>query len=123
MPTREQVMTALLALFSGNGSFQTIARRQVPVPNSPTPTVAVPTAQPAIFLIQTHESTRRSARGAPPIRTWYVQLQVWCKIPVSNTFGVPDNTTPGDTVMNALMETIEGILTPDPTDEVLTLGN
>jgi hypothetical protein len=111
--TREQVMTALLALAGGAAGFKTVSRHIELVPGAPTPQVAVPIAQPALYLVETHEQTLRQGTGEPPIRTWYVELWIWCKNPAGMTLGVPDDATPGASVINPLIETIEAALAPD----------
>jgi hypothetical protein len=124
VPTREAVMTALLALAATAAEFQTVSRRIVLVPGAPTPQVAAPPAQPALYLFEDNETTRtHPARGAPPIRTWRVQLWVWCKIPLGATPGVPDGVTPGASIINPMIDAIEAALAPDtPISNTLTLG-
>ncbi len=111
--TREAVMTALLASVAQAAGFATVSRHIVMVPDAPTPTVAVPPAQPALYLVESHETTIRHGLGVPPVRTWYVELWVWCKCPTGSTLGVPDDVTPGATVINSLIDAIEATLAPD----------
>jgi hypothetical protein len=123
MPTREAVMNALLAVAATAANFQTVSRKIVLVPGAPTPQVALPPAQPALYLFEDNETTTVPARGAPSKRIWRVQLWVWCKIPLGFTPGVPDDVTPGASVINPLIDAIEAALKPDnPVVNVLTLG-
>lgn len=115
MPTREAVMTALLAkLATINPPFASISRRIVLDPDKgPTASVATPVEQPALCMIEDDETTTHTGHMAPAKRTWRVVLFVWCKIPEGSTPGVPDGVTPGASVINALIESIEGALAPD----------
>jgi hypothetical protein len=123
MPTREAVMTALLAKAATATGFQTISRRLQLIPGASTPQVAVPPAQPALYLFEGDEDTVNNGLGKPAIRTWHVELWAWCKIPLGATIGVPDGTTPGATVINNLIEAIETALKPDDAlRNALTLG-
>ena len=123
MPTREAVMTALLNVAATATDFKTVSRRVALMPGAPTPQVATPPDQPALYLLESHEETRNSGRGTPAIRTWFVELWLWNKIPVGDTLGVPDGTTPGATVINELIEAVEATLKPDSSEtNELTLG-
>jgi hypothetical protein len=123
MPTRESVMTALLALAATATSFATVTRQIVLIPGAPTPSVATPPAQPALLLLEDHEMTARPNHGGPPKRTWFVQLWLWCQIPDGATPGVPDGATLGATLINNLIEAVETALAPDNAQlGVLTLG-
>jgi hypothetical protein len=123
MPTREAVMTALLAKAATAAAFQTVSRRVELVPGAPTPTVATPPAQPALYLYEGDEIIQQSPRRGLATRTFDVALFVWCRIPLGETLGVPDGTTPGATVINTLIEAIEAALAPDnPGTGCLTLG-
>jgi hypothetical protein len=112
MPTREAVMTALLARAATATSFATISRQVVMIPGAPTPQIAIPPAQPALYLLESHEETKREGRGRPAVRSWFVELWLWCKIPIGETLGVP-GATPGATAINTLIEAIEAALVPD----------
>lgn len=112
MPTRETVMTALLARVSAAAGFATIQRHITFDPvQGPTAQVATPDAQPALYMLEAGESADWPGRGLPR-RTWRVQLWVWARLPGGSTLGVPDGTTPGATVLNNLVEAIEASLAP-----------
>lgn len=124
MPTRETVMTALLAKVATAAAFQTVSRFIALVPGAPTPQVATPPAQPAVYLLEDHEMTENKGRGTPPVRSWYVVLWVYCQSARSSTTpGISDGVTPGATEINTLIEAIEGVFVADnrQTGE-LTLG-
>lgn len=111
--TREAVMNALLAKVATVAQFAHVSRHIDLVPGAPTPTVATPPAQPALYLFEDHESTANRGRGIPPVRHWYVELWVWAKNPTGATPGVPDGITPGMSIINPLIEAIEGAFSRD----------
>lgn len=124
MPTREAVMTALLAKVATAAPFHTVSRFIELIPGAPTPQVATPPAQPAIYLLEDHEMTENKGRGTPGVRTWYVILWVYCQSARSSTTpGISDGVTPGATAINTLIEAIEATLAPDNAGrQELTLG-
>jgi len=112
--TREAVFSALLTKVAASAGFVTSGRRIELVPGAPTPQVATPVAQPAIFLFEDNETTKQSNYGPTVIRTWRVQLWVWCQIPAGPTLGVPDTTIAGATILNPLIDAIEVALAGGP---------
>lgn len=123
MPTRETVMAALLAKVATAAGFAHVSRHIDLVPDAPTPTVATPPKQPALYLFEDHESTVHEGWGTPPTRHWFVELWLWCLCPTGATPGVPDDVTPGASVINALIEAVEAVLVPDSlTSNECTLG-
>jgi hypothetical protein len=127
MPKREDVMNALLALgatalVGGSVPFQTATRKIVLVPGAPTPQVATPPKQPAMILTEGHETTSWAGIGTPKKRVWFAEFWLWAKIPQGETIGVA-GTGAGATVVNNLIEALEGVLVPDdPIQQRLTLG-
>jgi hypothetical protein len=116
--TREQVLTALLAYAASaalnqSSAFATVSRHIQLVPGAPTPTVETPIAQPALYLVESHEHTENPGLGIPPIRKWFVEFWIWCKNPLGATPGVPDDVTPGMSVINPLIDMIEQAIKPD----------
>lgn len=122
---RETVMNALLAKVAASAGFLTVSRRVQLIPGAPTPTVATPPLQPALYLLEGDEETKERGRGLPPVHVWDVDLWVWAKIPVGATIGVPDGTTPGASIINPLLDAVEAALAPAGADlgqGVQTLG-
>lgn len=117
---RELVWTALFNLLSPLSSFSTTSRR-VQLAQDGTP--LVPIDQPALFLVEGHETTINDRRGVPPKHLLQAGIWIWAKIPDGLRAGQPDQTTPGATVLNPLLDAVETALAPDDvTQNVLTLG-
>lgn len=116
MATREPIMTALLAACSAVTNFQTVSRVVVNDPEfAPTVTVATPPAQPALILVEDVERHVHSGGHGPPTkRTLGVMLMIWAQKPrdLQNS-GPPDQTTPGATLVNTLMEALEAVFVAD----------
>lgn len=122
MPTREEVMDALLVQLQTAGDvFKTYTRRWVPWIDDPQARC------PDLPLLVSWESPvaenyERSGRGLPPTRYWDVRVLLYAKIPEGMTLGVPDSTTPGATVINPLIDAVESALDPGDKDGLQTLG-
>lgn len=121
--TREAVMTALFTQLKTAGTvFQTYSRRWLswiddPMQKSPSLPLLVQWESPIA------EDYNWGNRGIGPTRTWDIRLLAYGKIPVGDTPGTPDGTTPGAAVLNPLIDAIETALSPpSDSDGVLTLG-
>jgi hypothetical protein len=131
MATREAVMTALFnavvaaVATSPTGPFQTASRFVKFDPaQGATQQVAIPDAQPALYMVEDDETTEHPERS--PVltkRTWRAVLLIWAKIPAGATPGVPDGTIAGATVINNLIDAVEGAFVYDnPSTRAFTLG-
>lgn len=114
--TREQILGALFTLWTTlPGLAQVPSRRLVQAPMVP------PETTPAMYQIEEDETPVRHGVGTPPIR--YLTAQLW----FYGDAGQPDpsvSTTPGGTLINNWLDTVEAALKPDNLQRgVLTLGN
>lgn len=117
MTTRETIMEGLkdhwLSLKTGdNPTFRTVTRRWQNWQDDPS---AVRMPMPALVQYEVSESTVSSGRGMLPVRTWEVHLFCYALIPDAQggmVPGVANKTTPGASVVNALIDAIEESLAP-----------
>lgn len=121
--TREIVLNALFTQLKTCGStFKLYTRRWVPWIDDPTQ------SRPDMpFLVQWESPVAETyvgtpGSGLPPKRLWDVTLLAYGMIPVGQTPGVPDSTTPAASVLNPLIDAIENALSPDDPNGLLTLG-
>jgi len=119
--TREQIYQALFTLLQATALFSTTTRRWISWQDDPQQeTVALP------LLVQYEMWERydyKGERGLPPIRELELRVLVYGKIPVGQTLGVKDSTTPGAQVLNPLIDAVEAAILPSGYDGVQTLGN
>lgn len=112
--TRESILTKLFTIVIGISGPVVESRRLVQYPN------VSQDQQPALFLIERDEDTRRKIPGVPPTR--YLTPEVWYYYPS----GTPDpstNISPGATAINTFLDALEAAILPDnPGKGTFTLG-
>ena len=109
MATREQVMTALLALVRSTGDFVTVSRRNRD-PNS-----IGPDQSPALFLLEDSEQYAVTSIAMPPIRHLIVSAIFY------NDGGADQNVIPATPINNAL-DALDAALQPTNPTYRFTLG-
>jgi hypothetical protein len=100
MISREQAMTALLALLASAGEFSTIGRR-----NRSPETIAAQNT-PALILVKHSETYERKSPSVPAIRTLEARAIVYCDA------GQDENAIPEATI-NTLLDGIDAVMRPD----------
>lgn len=88
--TREQIMTALLAVLSSTGDFVTISRR------NRSPDSIGPAQSPALFLLDSSEEYERKSPSVWPIRRMKVKAIFY------NDVGNDQNVIPSTAINNIL---------------------
>jgi len=110
MATREQIMTALLALLKSTGTFQTVSRRNQDPEN------IGPAQSPALFLVENSETYERQSAMLPPRRAMVAKALFY------NDTGDDPNAIPTTAINNAL-DALDVALKPtDLTTGRFTLG-
>lgn len=110
MATREQAMTALLALLAATAQFVTIGRR------NRDPESLSPAESPALFLVEHSENYDRKSRSLPAIRRLHVKAIFY------NDSGDNTDVIPSTPINNAL-DSLDLALKPDsPMTGAFTLG-
>ena len=108
--SREQALTALLAVLSKSGEFKLIGRR------NRDPEAIGPDQSPALLLLEHSEIYKRPSINLPPIRQLTVMAVVY------NDVGSDENAIPSSAVNNVL-DQIDALLKPDDMiKNVFTLG-
>lgn len=108
--TREQVMTALLAVLSATAQYKLVSRR------NRAPATITPDLSPALFLFEDAEMYERAAPQLPARRT------LTAKAIIYNNAGPNPNVVPAS-VVNAALDALDVALKPDsPGTGRLTLG-
>ena len=107
--SREQVMTALLALLGALGSFQTVSRR------NRAPEAIVPAQCPALFLLEDSDEYEIRSPSLPPIRQMMVSAVFY------NDVGTDQNAIPS-TVINNALDALDAALQPTTPGGLFTLG-
>ena len=110
MTSREQVMTALLAMLTATGDFVTISRR------SRAPETITPAMSPALFLCEGAERVEHESPLMPPVRS----MMVWATF--YNDVGVDPNAIPETVINNALDNLDAALAAVDPLTGRFTLG-
>lgn len=100
MATREQIVTALLALLQGCGDFVTVSRR------NRSPDTVGPVQSPALFLLEEKEDYIRKSEALPPVRRLRVSAVFY------NDVGQNFNVAPSTAINNAL-DQLDALLAPD----------
>ena len=100
MASREQALTALLAVVASTAAFKLTSRRDR------APESIGPAESPALFLVETGEEYRRPAINLPPIRTLRVDAIFY------NDVGSSLNAVPL-TLINAALDALDVALQPD----------
>ena len=126
MTTREQIWQAMFAKISAVPGFVAASRRGI---LSESTTALPPTNQPALWLMESDE-TRGRASGSQanaPIKILLGEIWIWARLPdASGGLGeyTPDQTTPGSSVLNPLLDAIDAIMEKpdDPSRGTNTLG-
>lgn len=110
MATREQIMTALLALLKNSGDFAEVSRR------NRGGEVITPELSPAIFLVEDHEEYIRPSPSLPPVRRLQVSAIFY------NDIGDDQNAIPSTAINNAL-DQLDALFIPDDSSYgTFTLG-
>jgi hypothetical protein len=109
--SREVVMEAFLSTLStlSPATFVTVERKLRLWDDVP------PEQQPALFITEHTEHQLNNPRGLPSKRELNVMLFVYAKVP-------DDGVSIGATILNNLADAIEGVLKPDTSEPVQTLG-
>lgn len=114
---REEVWEALLAKWprfaiGGVVGFKTITRRWVSWMDDRLQ------ERPDLPLLCQYEMTEsvqyKGSRGLPPTRVWAASILIYGVIPPNylGPPGVPDDTTPGASVLNPLLDAVEAAIAP-----------
>lgn len=110
MATREQIMTALLALLQTSGDFVTVSRR------NRSPDSIGPAQSPALFLLEDQETYLRPSQSLPGVRKLKVSAVFY------NDVGSDENAIPSTAVNNAL-DQLDTLFAPDSSSyNTFTLG-
>ena len=109
MATREQVMTALLALVGGVATFALASRR------NRSPESLTPAQSPAVFLIEESDEYVVRSPSLPPKRELMVSAVFY------NDVGANENAIPS-TVINAALDALDAALKPTTPSGLCTLG-
>lgn len=122
--TREQIYQALFAKLAAASAFAqgTTSRRWVSWQDDPSQSLIT---LPLLVLFEMWEHyDYKGERGLPPIRTLEARVLCYGKIPNDpGSLGVKDATTPGASVLNPLIDSVEASIAADPIyDGVQTLG-
>ena len=111
MATREQALTALLALLSTAGEFTTIGRRLVD------PEGITPAMSPALFLVSHDNEYERDVIAAPPKRDIHAAVLIYNDVGPANPNVIPES------FINDALDAIDGLLKGDnPLVKKNTLG-
>lgn len=109
-PSRESVMSALFdkLLILKPDVFITMSRKlklwnEVPVEE-----------QPALFMCEHLEHQVSSTRGLPRRTEWDVEFYIYAR--------AVDENSVGSIILNTLLDSVDGVLQPEPSDNVLTLS-
>jgi hypothetical protein len=98
--TREQIMTALLALLQTTAEYKLVSRR------NRAPSTITPALSPALFLFEDAEAYKRPSPSLPPVRT------LTAKAVIYNNVGPDPNQTP-TSIVNAALDALDVALAPD----------
>ena len=98
--TREQVMTALLALLQTSAEYKLISRR------NRAPATITPALSPALLLLEDAETYVRKSPAQPPVRT------LTAKAVIYNDVGPNPNAIPV-TIVNQALDALDALLVPD----------
>jgi hypothetical protein len=108
--TREAILSALLALIAGSGSFVTTGRR------NRAPETLGPALCPAVVLVKAGEDYERRAPNLPPIITLAATAFFY------NDVGKDPNAIP-ETLINNALDALDRLMLPDnPRTGYFTLG-
>jgi stage V sporulation protein SpoVS len=110
MPSREAVMTALLALLAGTGSFVTVSRR------NRSPESIGPAQSPALMLVENSEEYEVVSNSIPPKRVLVVSAILY------NDVGADLDAIPATAINNAL-DALDLALQPQTPSGLTTLPN
>jgi len=126
MAAREDIWNALFSKLSGISAFVVTSRRGI---LNETTSMAPPPFQPALWLMEGDEIREKppGSRSNLPKITMTAEIWVWARLPDANGGSgpyVPDQVTPGATVLNPLLDAIDTVLnTPDDAiNQTNTLG-
>lgn len=119
---REAIYDALLAklTLAGGTNFKTYTRRWKSAWDDPGAMLAL---LPMLVQWEDREEISYSDnRGIGRIMTISMRLELYAKIPVGHTVGVPDKSTSGSSVLNPLLDVLDNALAPVGMDGLQTLG-